>query len=231
MYDKVFTSLIQAGETSGTLGEALERLADQQEKDAEIRSKVRGAKLYPSIVLFVIVGVIIFMLTTVLPQVEILYDDLKQELPFITAVMLSISRFIIGFWWLIILSMVAAVFFGRRYAETTEGRRILDRLKLNLPLFGKLFRKVYMARFCRTGQTLMAAGVPMLEVLSITGHAVNNVHVEESVNRAADKVQGGKALSAALSVEEEDVFDYILYKPDGSFEGNTTAELIQKLKN
>lgn len=202
-FNNVYTSLVAAGETSGTLGEALERLAIQQEKDAEINSKVKGALVYPAIVLFVIAAVIVFMLTTVLPQVELLYKDLNQELPLVTGIMLSISRFIIGFWWLVILVFVASIFFTRRYIETEEGRRVFDRVKLNVPVFGKLIKKVYMARFCRTGQTLMGAGVPMLEMLRITGHSVNNVTVEAAVQRAAQKVQGGKALSQSLSVEEE----------------------------
>jgi type IV pilus assembly protein PilC len=111
VFDRVFTGLIQAGETSGTLGESLERLADQQEKDAEIRSKVKGALVYPAIVLFVISMVIVFMLTTVLPQVKLLYEDLDQELPFVTATMLSISDLIINFWWLMILIIVAGGLF------------------------------------------------------------------------------------------------------------------------
>jgi type IV pilus assembly protein PilC len=202
VFDTVFTSLVAAGEVSGTLGESLERLAAQQEKDAEIRSKVKGALVYPAIVLLVIAGVIIFMLTSVLPQVELLYEDLNQALPFITAVLLSISKFITGFWWLIILLLLAAGFFGKRYSETTEGHRMVDRLKMSVPVFGKLFRKMYMARFCRTGQTLMAAGVPMLEMLRITGVSVNNIIVEEAVGRASQKVQGGTALSESLAKEE-----------------------------
>ncbi len=203
IFDKVFVSLIAAGESSGTLGESLERLAGQQEKDAEIKSKIKGALVYPAIVLFVITGVIVFMLTTVLPQVELLYKDLNQELPLITSIMLAISDFIIGFWWLIILLIIAFIFFARKYIETDNGRRVFDRLKINTPVLGKLLKKVYMARFCRTGQTLMAAGVPMLEVLRITGHSVNNVTVETAVNRAAEKVQGGVALSASLMQEPE----------------------------
>lgn len=202
-FNNVYVSLVAAGETSGTLGEALERLATQQEKDAEITSKVKGALVYPAIVLLVIGAVIIFMLTTVLPQVELLYKDLNQELPLMTAIMLAISKFITNFWWLVILFNAGLIVFARRWIETEGGRKAFDRIKINIPVFGKLLKKVYMARFCRTGQTLMAAGVPMLEMLRITGHSVNNVFVEASVLRAGEKVQGGKALSESLAVEAE----------------------------
>jgi len=199
VFNRVYISLVAAGETSGTLDEALERIANQQEKDAEVVSKVRGALIYPAIVLFVIGGVIIFMLTTVLPQVEQLYDDLKQELPFITSFLLAISDFIINFWWLLIILSVGGVFLAKRYVETDGGRAVADKLKMHIPLFGKLFMKMYMARFCRTGQTLMATGVPMLQMMDITATAVNNVHIEKSLNRAAQMVKGGKALSESLT--------------------------------
>ncbi len=202
VFNTVYVSLVAAGEVSGTLDEALERIAVQQEKDAEIVSKVRGALVYPAIVLFVIIAVIIFMLTTVLPQVELLYDDLNQSLPFITAVMLSMSSFITTFWWLIILGLVAGVFFGKKYIKTDSGRSAVDSLKMNLPVFGKLFMKMYMARFSRTGATLMATGVPMLEMLRITADSVNNVHIRAATLKAAEKVKGGVALSEAMKGDE-----------------------------
>jgi type IV pilus assembly protein PilC len=201
-FNPVYVNLIAAGETSGTLDEALERIAIQQEKDAEIASKIKGAMLYPLIVLVVIVGVIVFMLTTVLPQVEQLYADLKQDLPFITAAMLAVSRFIIEFWYVGILLLVGLIFYLKRYVETPAGRSIFDRIKMKMPVFGKLFMKMYMARFARTGQTLMSSGVPMLEMMRITGNAVNNVHVKASLDAAADKVKGGKALSETLKGDE-----------------------------
>lgn len=202
VFSKVFTSLVAAGEASGTLDEALERIANQQEKDAEVIAKVRGALVYPAIVLVVIMGVVIFMLTTVLPQVELLYQDLNQSLPFITASMLAVSRLLTRFWWLIILINIGLVYFGYRYIQTEGGRSVVDKLKMSMPLFGKLFKKMYMARFCRTGSTLMSTGVPMLDMLRITSQAVNNVHVEAATMKAAEKVKGGKALSDSLEGDE-----------------------------
>ncbi len=202
VFNTVFMSLVAAGEVSGTLDVAMERIAVQQEKDAEIVSKVRGALVYPIIVLVVIMGVIVFMLTTVLPQVELLYDDLNQSLPFITAVMLSMSKFITSFWWLIFIITAGVVFFAKRYLQTEAGRQVFDRLKISLPVFGKLFIKMYMARFCRTGSTLMSTGVPMLQMLRITADSVNNVHIKAATLHASEKVKGGITLSEALKAEE-----------------------------
>lgn len=201
VFNDVYIALIAAGEASGTLDQALERVADQQEKDAELVGKVRGAMIYPAIVLVVIVGVIAFMLFTIVPQIERLYQDLGKELPFTTLIMVGVSNFAINFWWLILLLMIAGVYFARRYIETDAGRRSFDSLKINAPIVGPLFRKLYMARFTRTGQTLMATGVPMLEMLRISSQAVNNVVVSSAIKRAADKVKGGKALSASLKSE------------------------------
>lgn len=201
IFNDVFVSLIAAGEASGTLDEALERIANQQEKDAELISKVRGAMVYPAIVLVVIILVIAFMLLTIVPQIQKLYHDINRELPWITAAMVAVSNFVINFWWLVLLMLIAAAYFTKRYIATEAGRKTFDTLKLNVPLFGTLFRKLYMGRFTRTGQTLLASGVQMLEMLRISARAVNNVVVSEAIMRTAEKVKGGKPLSTALKNE------------------------------
>ncbi len=205
VFNDVFVALVAAGEASGTLDKALERIANQQEKDAEIMSKIRGAMIYPLIVTFVMVAVIIFMLMTVVPQVGRLYKDLHQELPLLTQVMVALSDVVQRFWWLILIIAGFAIYMLRSWIRTDSGRRAFDGFKLNVPLFGVLFRKLYMARFARTAETLMNSGVPMLETLAITQRAVNNTLIADAIKRSADKVKGGKALSTALKSE-----DYIM---------------------
>jgi len=201
VFDKVFLALIAAGEASGTLDQSLKRIAAQQEKDAATMSKIKGALTYPLIVLVVIFGVMAFMLFTVVPQVEKLYLDLKKTLPFLTQIMVSTADFLAQFWWLVLILLGIGVYFGIQYLKTPGGIRMMDNLKLNVPLFGKMFRKLYMARLARTGQTLLATGVAMLDMLRITSEAVNNTIIGESIDRAAEKVKGGKALSTALQPE------------------------------
>lgn len=202
VFDKVFLALISAGEASGTLDDALSRIAAQQEKDAATMSKIKGAMTYPVIVLVVIFGVMAFMLFTVVPQVEKLYVDLKKSLPFLTHAMVNLADFATNFWWLLLLILAALIYFARQYLKTESGIKFLDTMKLNFPLFGPLFRKLYMARMARTGQTLLTTGVPMLDMLGITSQAVNNTIIAKSIDRAAEKVKGGKALSASLQPEE-----------------------------
>lgn len=202
VFDKVFLALIAAGEASGTLDAALKRVADQQEKDAATMSKIKGAMTYPVIVLVVIFGVMAFMLFTVVPQVEKLYVDLKRSLPFLTNVMVQLASFVTQFWWLVIIALGVLIYFARQYFKTESGIKFVDAMKLNMPLFGSMFRRLYMARMTRTGQTLLSTGVPMLDMLRITSEAVNNSIIAQSIDRAADKVKGGKTLSSALQPEE-----------------------------
>lgn len=202
VFDPVFLSLVGAGEISGTLDDDLQRVANQQEKDAAIMSKIKGALTYPIIVLVVIFGVMAFMLFTVVPQVEKLYHDLKKSLPFLTKIMVDAANFLTNFWWLAILISAAAIFFLVQFMKTESGIKIMDNFKLNVPIFGQMFRKLYMARFMRTGQTLLSTGVSMLDMLGITAKAVNNSVISASILRAAEKVKGGKALSVAIQPEE-----------------------------
>lgn len=202
VFDKLFLALVAAGEASGTLDEALQRVATQQEKDAAITSKIRGAMTYPVIVLFVILGVLAFMLLTVVPQVQQLYEDLNQTLPLVTQIIVSISQFLMTFWWILIILTVVGIYLLIQYSKTPAGQRSIDVLKLNTPVFRGLFQRLYMARFNRTGETLLNTGVSMLDMLAIASEAVNNSVISEEIDRAAEKVRGGKDLSAALSVEE-----------------------------
>ena len=203
VFDQVFVSLVAAGEASGTLDAALDRIANQQEKDAELASKVRGAMIYPIIVILVMIAVVTFMLVSVLPQVQELYNGLPgARLPFVTRFLLALSNFMVGFWWVILIVIGVMMFFTTRWARTAGGKQFVDMLKLKMWPIGTLFSKMYMARFTRTGTTLVASGVPLIQVLDITANAISNVHVENSIRHATEKVKGGRALSESLEGEE-----------------------------
>lgn len=202
VFDKIIIALVSAGEASGTLDEALKRVALQKEKDAAMMNKIRGAMVYPAIVLFVIIGVMVFMLLTVVPQVAKLYEDMNKTLPFLTMIMIATADFLINFWWLTIILLGVGIYFLRQYLHTDSGIKMKDTFKLNVPLFSGMFRKLYMARFTRTGQTLLSTGVAMLDMLRISSEGVNNTVIAASIDRAAEKVKGGKALSVALKPEE-----------------------------
>lgn len=200
VFNAVFINLVAAGEVSGTLDVSLSRLADQSEKDADIISKVRGAMVYPIIVLVVMVAVVMFMVIKVVPAVQVVYESIPgAQLPFITRMLVAFAHFTTKFWWVEIIIAGIIVFFTTKWARTAGGKRVIDKLKMRMPPFGQLFMKVYMARFARIGSTLVASGVPLIQMLEITGKAINNVHVYESIMKAADKVKGGKSLSSSLA--------------------------------
>ena len=205
VFNNVYISLIRAGEASGTLDTSLKRLAEQQEKDEAMMSKIRGALTYPAIVLLVIIAVIVFMVIVVVPQVQGLYDDLGKELPFLTALLVQLANFLISCWWLVLIVLVVGIYFVAQFRKTDTGIRWAALIKLNVPLFKGMFRRLYMARFARTMQNLLSAGVSMLDSLKISADAMNNVILKKEIDEAAKKVQQGKPLSETLAGK-----DYIL---------------------
>ncbi|HSX46455.1 MAG TPA: type II secretion system F family protein [Patescibacteria group bacterium] len=226
VFSRVYVSLVAAGETSGTLDKALERIASQQEKDAEIISKVRGAMVYPVIVLLVMFAVVGFMIVKVLPQVEVLYKGLPgTQLPLITRILLAISHFTIKFWWVVLIALVIMVVFGSRWARTLGGKRIVDKFKMKAWPIGPLFMKMYMARFARTGQTLFASGVPLIQMLQVTGNSIDNYHIEASLTTAVEKVKGGKSLSDALQGDR----NFLDLVPDMLHIGEQSGSMEQML--
>jgi type II secretory pathway component PulF len=146
------------------------------------------------------VGVVGFMILVVLPQVEELYNSLPgTQLPLITRIMLATSRFATHYWWAILLVFIVAIFATTRWARTGAGKQVIDKMKLKVWPLGSLFHKLYMARFARTGTTLVASGVPLIQMLEITANAINNVHIERSLHRATEKVKGGKSLADSIA--------------------------------
>ena len=203
VFNGVYLALIKAGEASGTLDLALKRLAEQEEKDAAMLSKIRGAMVYPGIILVVVLGVLAFMMTSVVPQVRQLYDDMGETIPGITQVLVDISDFFGNFWWLVLIILVGVVS-GCIYAvkRTPAGRKVMDSIKIHVPIFGGLFRKLYVSRFARTAEMMLATGVPMLDSVAIAIDATNNVVVEEEYRKVLEPIKGGKALSGALKDRE-----------------------------
>jgi len=202
IFKKVYTNLVHAGEQSGTLDDTLLRLADLQENQLKLTRKSRGALIYPVIVLVVIIGVLIYMLSTVMPQISNLYTELNKPLPLLTQFTIAFSSLVTTFWPITIILLVALVIGIRAYLRTPNGIMNWHRLKLKLPVIGILFKKVYMARFSRTMSSLVNSGVPLLEALSISADSINNVILAKIVRDASEDVRSGKSLSSALSKNE-----------------------------
>ena len=203
VFNRMYISLIEAGESSGTLDRALERLAVQQEKEADLQSKIRGAMMYPLVVTLVMIAVVIFMVVTVIPQVGNMYQEMGGgKMPVPTLVMMWLADFIIKRWYVVVAILAVVGFSTTKWARTGGGKEVIDKMKLKMWPTATLFQKIYMARFTRTASTLVAAGVPLLQVLDISSEAVNNIHVERAIMRAGEKVKGGKSLADAMEGDE-----------------------------
>lgn len=226
VFNNVFISLVGAGEASGTLDTSLDRLATQQEKDAEILGKVRGAMVYPIVVLCVMAAVVAFMMIKVLPSVQVLYDSFSEAtLPLPTQILLAMSVYVRKGWWIVLLAIGFLAFVANRWVHTPGGRRVLDRLKMRAWPIGPLFMKLYMARFGRTATTLVASGVPLIQMLEITGDSIDNVHVEGSLIKATEAVKGGKSLADALKDDE----NFLPLVPDMLKIGEQSGSMEQML--
>ena len=196
VFSELYIALIRAGEAGGVLDETLETAAEQFDKEAELREKVKTAFAYPIIVLITAVGVVSFLIVFVIPRFKQFYDAFGAELPTVTLTLIAISNMVLNVWWdTAFLAIGLATFFAlRRYIKTPNGRRRFDALKLKLPLFGKLNRKIAIARLTRTLSAMVRAGVPSLQSLMIASRVANNVIIAEAMTRVAEFVQQGSRL-------------------------------------
>lgn len=198
VFNEVYMSLVAAGEVSGTLDTALAQLATQDEKDADMMSAIKGALIYPAILLVVILAVLIYMITSVVPEVENLYGSMNKELPALTTVLVAFTHSLQTKWWLYIVIIAGLVLLIRVFVQSRAGKRFSAKFKLNMPLFKGLFQRLYMTRFAKTMKLLLETGVSMLDSLDIAGKAVANIAVESVIRKARDNVKSGKPLSKSL---------------------------------
>ena len=200
IFPPFYVNMVRAGEASGTLNLVLDRLADFQENQQEMRGKIRTALAYPIFMFVVGGGVLFFLVTFVVPNITNIFSEMHQTLPAITVFLIVVSGFLKSFWWMIALALGVGIAAGRSAIKKTEsGRNFWDKLKLNFPLFGALNRKIAVARFARTLGTLLQSSVPLLAALEIARNVVDNRLVANEIKRVAKDVEEGQSLSAPLA--------------------------------
>ncbi|MSU76350.1 type II secretion system F family protein [Patescibacteria group bacterium] len=198
VFDRVYINLVRSGEASGQLDLTLERLATQQEKSYRLVGKVRGAMLYPAFVLVAMAGATILMLVVVIPPLKGIFAESGSQLPLATRILITMSDALLAYWYLFILAAVLVIFGLRSYLASPAGKFAADRLKLRLPIFGPLFKKIYISRMTRTLATLVGGGVPILEALDIVADSVGNKVYANALHEAAKQVEAGVPLSTPL---------------------------------
>jgi len=197
-FDDLYTNMVDVGEAGGILDVVLQRLAVYIEKAASLKRKVKSALVYPCSIMGVALLVIVFMLTFVIPTFARMFKEMGAELPLPTKIVIGMSDFVRGFFWLIGLAIAGAVFGLRAYHRTDNGHFTIDALLLEVPIFGVILRKVAVARFTRTLGTLVHSGVPILEALRITATTAGNKVVEAAVLQCRNSVTEGKTLAEPL---------------------------------
>jgi type IV pilus assembly protein PilC len=198
IFSDIYINMVKAGESGGMLDQVLDRLALQQEKDAEIVAKVKSAMIYPSIISLVTIGAFVFLMTVIVPKLAVIFEGLGSELPIYTKIMLAISHALTHYGVFILGGVVAAGIAFTRFIRTRNGKRIVDRILVKMPIFGPIIVKVNVARFARTFGSLMSSGISVLEALNATATALGNTVFQDALHEVAREVKAGKSISEPL---------------------------------
>jgi type IV pilus assembly protein PilC len=209
IFGRTYVALVKSGEVGGVLDAVLIRLADNLEKQQEFGSKVKGALIYPVVIVVGMIIVSIIMMIFVIPRLLSLYADFNASLPLPTLILIGISNFVIRFWFIILLLVGAGLYIFNLYKATSEGRRKIDALVFKIPVFGNLQRQIILTELTRTLSLMVGAGVPILEALNITSEVVGNTVISDALKDAAIQVEKGFPIAFAFSRHPE-AFPFIL---------------------
>lgn len=213
VYPKIFPPLmvhmVEAGEASGSLDVALERMATQFEKSAKTTAMVKKAMIYPIAVCIVALAVVVVMLVVVIPNYSTMFDSLGTELPALTKAVQAASNFIITRWFILVPAIIAIVVLVKMFAETDTGIHFFDKIKLSIPAFKNLEIKTASAQMARTLSTLLAAGVPLVDAVEIVSNVMSNVYFKEALQDCRNEIIIGQPLSRPL--EQSGLFPPMVY--------------------
>jgi type II secretory pathway component PulF len=198
-FPRVYTAMVQAGETGGFLDLVLSQIADFQARDKELRTKVTAALLYPVILLVMAIGVLIFLMTFFIPRFQSIFAGLGGQLPLITRIIVACSHWIRSYGLFIAAGVVGIVFLVRGWVASEKGRRIWEGLILRLPVIGPLLSQFAMARFCRMLGTLLSAGVPLVQALNVARKSIGNQILVDAVSNSIERVKEGAGLGDSLA--------------------------------
>lgn len=204
IFSKMYVSMIRAGETAGILDQILNRLALLAEHDAETHARVKAAVRYPLIVVVAISIAFTFLVSFVIPKFAAIFAGFKTELPLPTRILIGINHIVQNYWYLILLGIGGLIWGGVWYIRTPQGRWQWDRLKLKLPIFGILFRKVALSRFARVFSALQKSGLSMMLTLDIAAEIVGNVVIARAVEEMRESLRAGKGI--VLPMESSKLF-------------------------
>lgn len=203
VFGSFYVNMLRSGETSGKLDEVLHYLADQQEKDLDLRRRVKGAMTYPVFVLIMLFIVGTVMMVFVVPKLTAVLRESGAELPVTTKALIGVSDFFVRFWYLIVGGVMGVVIGGRALYRTPGGKRFLDKALLRVPVFGPLFRKIYITRITHSMSTLIEGGVDMVTSLKVVAGVVGNEAYREALVQTVQEVSAGNTMASVLKGKKE----------------------------
>lgn len=202
LFTPVYIALVKSGEASGSLDRILTRMAETLENQMEFRAKVKGAMIYPLIVVIGMVAVIFILMTVVVPRMTELYSDFGVDLPITTQILVNVSNFFVQFWWLILISTAAGIYGFMKWRQTPLGQLFLDTFMLKIPIFGELQTKVILSEFTRTLGMLISSGIHILDALSFLKDSMGNLLFRKAVMDIAKKIEKGFPMGETFSQHE-----------------------------
>ncbi|AKH20526.1 type II secretion system F family protein [Sedimenticola thiotaurini] len=208
-FDDLFCNLVRAGEAAGVLEDLLDKIATYKEKTESIKGKIKKALFYPAAVIIVAILVTILIMLFVIPQFESLFSSFGGDLPAFTKMVISISKWMNSYWWLMLLGVIGSVYvFSYSFKRSRKMRHVIDKLTLQIPIIGVIIHKATIARFSRTLATMFAAGVPLVEALESVAGATGNIVYSDAVMRMREDVATGQSLQ--LTMKQQQLFPHMV---------------------
>jgi type IV pilus assembly protein PilC len=228
IFPELFQSMIKVGEESGTLKDVLQTLSRQMEKQYKLKSKIKGAMIYPAVIICAMFGIGILMLVVVVPQLAQTFEELEIDLPFTTKVVIGLGDFLAHQWYLAIIMVFVLAFLFRLAIKTKTGKRIIDKLTLRAPIISPIIQKMNIAYTTRTLSSLMAAGVPIIRALEITSGTLGNIYYKSAITMISERVREGEKIAQAME-PYENIYPSIVIQmvAVGEETGETSSILAQ----
>lgn len=198
IFSNIYINMVRAGEASGSLDIVLEKLADFGEKQRTLQGRIKAALIYPAFMAVIGSGILFILITYIVPNITKVFTDMERTLPLPTRLLIQLSNFLRGYWWLLLLLMVGAFFSLRLFIQGPRGRRIWDLFKLKVPIIGAVNQKIILARFGSTLASLLGSSVPLVTSMQIVQSIVNNSLIAEVIEEAIERIRKGKSMASAL---------------------------------
>jgi general secretion pathway protein F len=203
VFNRLYVNMVRAGESSGTLGLVLDRLATYMEKEVEAKGQVMSAMMYPAVMVIAQVAMIAYLMISLVPKLQKIFTSLKAPLPWYTQIVVAISEFLQSQWYVVPVVGALVFMLFRRWVGTDAGRKKFDAFALRVPIFGPLIMRMQVSRFTQTLSTLLASGVPIIKALEITKNVISNVIIADVLEQSKISVQEGRSLGSTIEKSEQ----------------------------